>query len=216
MIDIPKLPLETTAFQKGKELFDKGLAKGFNVTPGSDYLFQETRMAVAYHMSLDNIEHLDELENELRATHFNVKREVEFIGIVKNPFIPEIDDYLWETEPSVKESLLYQEIPGKYKIEPTFQHVLVVEEEAFEKLIRAVQYLRQIALWKVPDIRIVGVLKLKKVYSFVPATAYFAENSEKQRVIVLKKRRFRHPGFANLGKREILVDRRFSLQGYLD
>ena len=73
MADIPRLPQGTTAFPKGKELFDKGLAKGFNITPGSDYLFQETKMAVAYHTSLDNIEHLNELEKELRVADFNVK-----------------------------------------------------------------------------------------------------------------------------------------------
>jgi len=211
--DIPKLP-PGTAFQKGKELFDKGLAKGFNITPGSDYLFQETKMAVAYHMSLDNIEHLNELEKELRVAGFNVKHEVDFIGIVKNPFIPELDDYLWETEPSVTLHPLYQEIKGEYKIEPTIQHVLVVAVTSFEELSKTANLLQQMALWKVPDIRMVGVVG--KVHSFAAATAYFAENGEGVRVIVLKRRRFRHPDFASLGQTAIFVDRRFANRGYLD
>lgn len=213
MADIPRLPQGTTAFQKGKELFDKGLAKGFNITLGSDYLFQETKMAVAYHMSLDNIEHLNELEKELRVADFNVKREVEFIGIVKNPFIPELDDYLWDTEPSVTAHPLYQEVKGEYKIEPTIQHVLIITVTSFEELSEAAYLLRQMALWKVPDIRIVGV---EKVHSFTAATAYFAENSEGLRVIVLKRRRFQHPDFDNLGHTKILVDRRFADRSYLD
>jgi hypothetical protein len=170
-------------------------------------------MAVAYHMSLDNIEHLNELEKELRVAGFNVKREYQFIGIVKNPFIPELDDYLWETESSVIAHPLYQEIKGEYKIEPTIQNVLIVAVTSSEELSEAARFLRQMALWKVPDIRIVGV---EKVRSFASATAYFAENSEGLRVIALKRRRFRHPDFVSLGQTKILVDRRFADRGYLD
>jgi len=132
----------------------------------------------------------------------------------KNPFIPELDDYLWDTEPSVIAHPLYREVRGEYKIEPAIQHVLVIAVTSFEELSKAANFLRQMALWKAPDIRIIGVAE--RIYSFASATAYFAENSEGMRVIVLKRRRFRHPDFANLGQTKILVDRRFALLSYLD